>query len=116
MQNIPIRIKIDPKNKKLAEEFYVHETVAEVYAQLCAYLESVDAMPEQFFAPVATEDRFPAYTRIVCFPVSGNNAHYIHISVLAGEYSIKPVFLGKTLRGFDFAARVAAECSRALGA
>lgn len=58
---------------------------------------------------------------VACYPVTGKSeGYYIHVATIGpghetGEEKHTIVFLGKTFQGFDFAARVANECARALG-
>jgi len=100
------------------------KTVSQVFKELEAHLEEIDAMPSEYLTQSygrysGTEDLhdpFPDYSWIACFPVTGGSeGWYIHVEVINNmDDSRALLYLGKELRTFEDAARIAAECARVL--
>lgn len=90
-----------------------------IFEELEDRLIAASALPEEYFGLAALSNpstAFPEHHWIACFPVTGDSeGHYIHVEAI-NHNSRELVFLGKTFQGFDFAAKCAVECARALGA
>lgn len=121
------RYEPDPENPPYLR-YLGNRTVGEVYRELVERLEADGLLPEEYFdvvyeSPVRRrlDAEFPRYRVLACYPVTGRSeGHYIHVDAFVEDESggIRPVsvFLGKTFRGFGFAAAVANACARHLGA
>lgn len=98
-----------------------NRTVVEVYEDLCKRLKDEGCFPDEYFGIMrdsrySTNEEFPQYHWIACFPVTGaSEGYYIHVEVINGN-ARRLLFLGKTLQDFDFAAKVAIACAKHLGA
>ena len=130
----PIEIqKHEPHPEK--KGYLIHTgniSIKEVYKQLKERLEKEDLLPEEYFSISCDHHykenaTFPNdYKWIACYAVTGSSeGYYTHIDVLVprevpGQIGMilesRLLYLGKTFQGFDFAARVAAACSKHLGA
>lgn len=115
-----------------------NRTKREVFTELKDRLEQDGLSPDEYFLISGDlsivdngKEPFPeGYRWIACYPVTGRSeGHYIHVDVMVSHerhrdpFSLPEtyeernlVFLGKTFKGFDFAARVAAACAKHLGA
>ncbi|MEW6041646.1 MAG: hypothetical protein AB1633_09005 [Elusimicrobiota bacterium] len=126
----PIQIAIfEPVPDKPKYIRYVgNRPVREILEELKDRLKEEDCYPDRSFdtAGLFIDDNgknpFPDYSRIACFPVTGDSeGHNIHVDVIAYNEELKttvtqPVFLGKTFQGIDFACKVANACAKHLGA
>ncbi|SMB96849.1 hypothetical protein SAMN00808754_1687 [Thermanaeromonas toyohensis ToBE] len=117
----------DPENPPYLR-YLGNRTVGEVYRELVERLEADGLLPEEYFdvvyeSPVRPrlDAEFPRYLVLACYPVTGRSeGHYVHVDAFvegdSGVIRPVPVFLGKTFRGFEFAAAAANACARHLGA
>jgi hypothetical protein len=96
-----------------------NKTIEEVFKELCKKLKNDGCFPDGYFNICYPEsdysNEFPPYHCIACFPISDNNKHFIRVEVILNEKR-RLVFLGKTLKGFEFACKIANSCAKHLGA
>ena len=129
--------KYEPHPEKKGYLIYTgNNSIKEVYKQLKDRLEKDGLLPDEYFSVSCGSDYhedapFPeSYRWIACYAVTGDSeGAYIHVDVLVPRempgrvnaltkvfLESRMLFLGKTFKGFDFAARVAAACAKHLGA
>ena len=96
-----------------------NKDVKEIYRELVNLLKKDHLYPDEGLSVMYMKEdqEFPSYRWIAGYAVTGEaEGHYIHVDIVTYENERIPVFIGKTFRGFDFAAKVAVACAKHLGA
>ena len=91
------------------------KTLGEVYNETCQFLKERDIwdnldyfhLDRDYSDKEYSKKPFPAWKWIACYAVvGGSEGHYIHVDIITTNGEQKPLFLGKTFLGMEYALHV----------